>query len=138
MFASGDAGSMVPNIDYKPLGDSDKSRITPKQLKPTAFCLGESRMQAFQFTILASKMNKRRTQRQKTFKGARIVFNQGNSTMNCLVRDVSNTGAQLQFVNALHVPDVFDLMFAGEKSAMRSCRIIWRKQNRIGVVFKAP
>jgi hypothetical protein len=44
---------------------------------------------------------------------------------------------KLQFENALHVPDDFELMFAGAKSAVHPCRIIWRKQNRVGVVFKA-
>jgi hypothetical protein len=78
-------------------------------------------------------MEKRRDQRHRTSKGPNRV-QQWQLDFGLVGPGMSNTVAQLRFENAFHVPDDFDLMFAG-KSAAHPGRVIWRKQNRGGVQF---
>jgi hypothetical protein len=77
---------------------------------------------------------KRGHQRHRVFKAGKIGFNRG-SVIDCLVRNVSESGALLQVVTPLGIPDRFDLMIEGEK-APRACRIMWRKERQIGVAFQ--
>jgi hypothetical protein len=58
-------------------------------------------------------MTERRTMsRHRTFKAGKIVLNEGQSVVDCTVRNVSETGAT------------------------RSCTIAWRRLDRIGVKFQ--
>jgi hypothetical protein len=58
----------------------------------------------------------------------------GGDLIDCTVRNISDTGAALEVVTPLYIPDRFKLII--ESSGLnRPCRIIWRKQRRIGVAF---
>lgn len=57
----------------------------------------------------------------------------GSSTR-CSVVNLSNGGAALDVPNALIVPARFQLMTESDR-LVRKCRIIWIRQNRIGVEF---
>lgn len=77
--------------------------------------------------------DRRGAQRQRTYKGARIVLNQGYSTFDCVVRNLSENGARLGIASLVGVPDNFWLAF--DDGRRFSCRIIWRKPEEIGVEF---
>ena len=47
-------------------------------------------------------------------KRAKIIFDNGASAFDCLVRTVSSTGALLTVDQAAHLPDAFDVVFGGE------------------------
>jgi hypothetical protein len=51
------------------------------------------------------------------------------------VRNLSGTGANLEVVSPVGIPDDFTLVIRPEKT-QHSCRVAWKKQNRIGVAFK--
>lgn len=73
--------------------------------------------------------------RQKTLKGARIVFNEGRSTIDCTIRNLSPGGAKLLVTSVVGVPNSFDLVMAnGER---RACRVAWRALKELGVAFEA-
>jgi hypothetical protein len=57
----------------------------------------------------------RRSERLKSLLRARIVFNSGNSTIECLIRNVSAHGMRLQLAESLSVPGEFD-----QKSRIRA------------------
>ena len=57
-----------------------------------------------------------------------------DTTIECTVRDLSGTGAALEVVTPLYIPDRFTLFIPSEQSK-RKCRIVWRKGKRIGVTF---
>ena len=59
----------------------------------------------------------------------------GNRRITCAVRDVSKTGAGLDVASDVSLPGVFKLVIEME-TAQRRCRMIWRKENRMGVVFE--
>jgi len=77
----------------------------------------------------------RRAVREKTYKAGRIAFSGRRAEIFCLVRNLSATGACLGFDGPTELPDAFNLVFdSGEPSRM--CRVVWRKEKRIGVEFQ--
>jgi hypothetical protein len=58
----------------------------------------------------------------------------GGDVFECTVRNLSDRGAALEVMTPLYIPDRFTLVLQSEQSK-RECRIIWRKQKRIGVTF---
>jgi hypothetical protein len=76
----------------------------------------------------------RNSQRSRTLKGGTISFNNG-AAIDCIVRNLSGTGANLEVVSPVGIPDDFTLVIRPEKT-QHSCRVAWKKQNRIGVAFK--
>jgi hypothetical protein len=75
---------------------------------------------------------KRRVQRTRVFKGAKIASDQ--LVCDCLVHDVSSLGARLALIGAANVPDTFELTFDAART-LRKCRIVWRSGIQIGVEF---
>jgi hypothetical protein len=71
--------------------------------------------------------------RQRVLKAATIAFN--GSGIDCVVRNISMTGAALEVESQNGIPASFDLVIASGKSSQR-CRVLWRKARRIGVVFE--
>lgn len=76
--------------------------------------------------------NKRNNSRRRILKAGSITFN--GSGIDCLVRNMSDTGAALEVENQIGIPPIFDLVITTGHFA-RSCRVIWRKEKRIGIVF---
>ncbi len=76
---------------------------------------------------------KRGTPRQRTLKGARIVVSDGFSTLDCQVRNLSETGARLRVASVVGIPDSFELRL--DDGRIFQCRTAWRKSDEIGVSF---
>jgi PAS domain-containing protein len=72
--------------------------------------------------------------RRRTLKPAKIVFNDRQSVIDCLVRNLSDTGACLEVTSQAGVPPVFELQIESE-SSNRRCQLIWQSDNKIGVGF---
>jgi hypothetical protein len=49
-------------------------------------------------------------------------------------RNLSETGAALEIVTPLFIPDRFTLIVQTEQ-LKRPCHIVWRKEKRLGVAF---
>ncbi len=73
-------------------------------------------------------------QRRRVLKGALVVFNGRASTMNVVVRDLSEHGCRLKAANAAWIPDVFELSL-GQDMIVEQCRVAWRKGEEAGVAF---
>ncbi|ENN87272.1 hypothetical protein RHSP_25400 [Rhizobium freirei PRF 81] len=71
--------------------------------------------------------------RKRTLLGAKIIFNGGHSIFDCVVRNLSETGAMIQIENPLSAPDSFDLQLSDNR--LLACEVRWRKINSIGVQF---
>ena len=70
--------------------------------------------------------------RRRTLKAGSIQF--AGSGIDCTVRNLSETGAALEVLSPLYVPDRFTLVVETAQ-VERPCHIVWRKQRRIGVAF---
>ena len=77
--------------------------------------------------------DKRRNRRRRVLKGAKISFRGLGTSTECRVRDLSDIGACLVVASPIGIPDTFDLVFAD--GVMKSCKVEWRKADRIGVSF---
>lgn len=64
------------------------------------------------------------------------IRTRGGSLMHCTVMDLSRDGACLQIASTLGIEGDVDLSFDNFHS-QRSCKVIWRKANRLGVTFIA-
>ena len=74
----------------------------------------------------------RGTQRQNVIMAGTISF--GGSGVDCLVRNISVGGANLEVESQIGIPSSFDLVINVERSN-HHCHVVWRKARRIGVAF---
>ena len=70
--------------------------------------------------------------RRRVLKVGSIAF--GGGAIDCTVRNLSDTGAALEVVTPLFIPDRFTLIIPTDQ-LKRPCHVAWRKDRRIGVVF---
>jgi len=77
--------------------------------------------------------NNRAAQRHRILKAGSIAFAGG--AIDCLVRNISDTGAALEVASPVGIPDTFTLMISGDEAG-HPCRVAWRRENRIGVAFQ--
>ena len=78
-------------------------------------------------------MNERRTlARHKTFIKGRIYFNNRLSSMDCIVRDITDRGARLEASESVLLPDAFEL-YLPNKDEHFFARVEWRKGSHLGV-----
>ena len=70
--------------------------------------------------------------RHRVLKAGSIIF--GGGAIDCTVRNLSETGAALEVVTPLFIPDRFTLVVPSDQ-LKRPCRVAWRKDRRIGVAF---
>ena len=79
---------------------------------------------------------KRNALRQRTLKQGRIVV-AGLSTMDCLIRNMSLTGARVAVPNAHTLPDEFELLI-GDEGLRRECEVMSRSDSSAGLRFMRP
>lgn len=84
----------------------------------------------------AAAIDERRERRRKVLKGGTIRFNGGYGAMQCLVRNLSEGGAMLEFGETLGVPVHFDLAIDGTNGS-RPARLRWRSERMAGIEFTA-
>lgn len=58
--------------------------------------------------------------RHKAFIKGRIYFNNRLSSMDCIVRDVTDNGARLQVSESVALPDVFELYLPSKDEHFRA------------------
>jgi PilZ domain len=76
--------------------------------------------------------DKRHSQRQHVLKAGTISFD--GSGIDCLVRNMSVGGANLEVESQIGIPSSFDLVINVERSN-HHCHVVWRKARRIGIAF---
>ena len=77
----------------------------------------------------------RKSVRHRTLKGGRICFNSGSSSVDCVIRDISDGGAKLCLPGVEGIPTEFVLAFDDGK-LVRECFARWRSPTALGVEFR--
>jgi hypothetical protein len=77
---------------------------------------------------------RRASSRQRRLHGGKIVFNNNTSSIDCVVRDLSPTGARLEVASPIGIPDWFDLRI-NRNGVCYPSKVVWRSANQIGVMF---
>lgn len=76
----------------------------------------------------------RRASRKRTLRPAVMAFHGGKSLVECVVLDLSDTGARLQPLDTVSPPDEFVLELSDGRAFL--CEMVWREASLIGVAFK--
>jgi PilZ domain-containing protein len=76
---------------------------------------------------------RRRYPRIRVQKDAKILIGTF-SVLDCVVRDLSGTGARIEMCDAANLPEAVDVTFDGGHT-FRPCRVRWRSPNETGVEF---
>ncbi len=59
----------------------------------------------------------------------------GGASTRCRVVNISADGAAIEVPDPAFIPDRFQLMTERDR-VVRDCRVVWTRQNRIGVIFE--
>jgi hypothetical protein len=78
-------------------------------------------------------LEKRKHARFATEKPGALIWNSGQTSADCIVVNLSDTGACLRVSNTIGIPDEFYLTV--DESSMRLCRVAWRTTHRLGVSY---
>ena len=70
--------------------------------------------------------------RYRVAKPAKIDY--GGDKINCVIRDLSATGAALEISDSVRVPANFTLVIPEDRLRL-PCHVVWRREFRIGVAF---
>jgi PilZ domain len=84
---------------------------------------------------LERAVKERESPRQKSFLKATIRFHSRNVTVDCVVRNISLTGARLEIERTFTLPMEFELEIP-QRGAVLQCQLKWRKDAAAGVRFK--
>ena len=66
--------------------------------------------------------------------GGKIAFNNRWCTIDCLVRNMSEGGAKLEFAEPVQVPGELDLIIP-MKGDSRRVQVVWRRAKTLGITF---
>ena len=77
---------------------------------------------------------KRTSPRLRSFLKGRVVFNGGQTSLECLIRDVSSAGARLELSASITLPDRFEL-YLPHRDTTSKVHVQWRRGSQIGVAF---
>jgi hypothetical protein len=79
-------------------------------------------------------LERRGVHRLRTYLGGKIWFNAGYCVVDCLVRDLSPSGAKLSLYGTAVLPDRFQLIVPKNSWKLKA-EVIWRTNDRVGVTF---
>jgi diguanylate cyclase (GGDEF)-like protein len=71
----------------------------------------------------------------RTYLAGKIISNYGQSTIDCVVRRISDDGATVAVENALGIPKLFHLLIA-EAGNPRPCKLVWQSDKQLGLTFE--
>ena len=80
--------------------------------------------------------DRRERVRDKVFLGGVAEINERGSTVDCVVRNFSETGACVEFDSSARLPERMQVTIA-RKGRSFLADIIWRQANRVGLAFRA-
>jgi hypothetical protein len=73
--------------------------------------------------------------RQRTFLKGTLYYDNRRASIECVIRDMSESGARLSFDNPVTVPDNVELFIPHKQQTLRA-RVQRRAPNEIGIAFE--
>jgi hypothetical protein len=71
--------------------------------------------------------------RRRVLKAAQVVYNNGGSVLECVVEDLSLTGARVSLASPAVLPEGIGIRF--QDGTWRPARIVWKMADQMGVHF---
>ena len=75
----------------------------------------------------------RGSDRKRTIGNATLVFDDGQSSMDCVVLDVSESGAKIRPADVKTLPENFEMRSASQTPYV--CKVVRRKANYLGIQY---
>lgn len=79
-------------------------------------------------------LDRRGERRGRTYLGGQVAFNDRWCTIDCLVRNMSRSGARLEFPNTVLVPSDVELLIPLRGNSRRA-HVIWKQPRALGISF---
>ena len=80
-------------------------------------------------------LDRRNSQRRRVYYGGRIAFNDRQSTIDCIVRNMSSTGALIECPGNGPLPKQVDLIIHTKETAFLATKI-WQRDKLCGFTFQ--
>jgi hypothetical protein len=80
-------------------------------------------------------LTKKREARKSLRRTAWITLDGGFAARQCVVQDISTTGASITVEGAATLPAKLRLAFARDARTGRNCQVVWRRGNSAGIKF---
>ncbi len=74
--------------------------------------------------------------RHRTLKEAKVVLH-NSSTIDCIIRNISDNGAHLDFTDPVALPDQFEVLIVGTSMLVPVMRV-WVRGKQAGIKFTGP
>jgi len=85
---------------------------------------------------MSATSDERRTLlRKRSFLQGRLYFNNRRSSLDCLVREISDQGAKLKVSDSIAIPEFVELHIPNKDETYRA-KVQWRTGFEIGVTFE--
>ncbi|MGA3304205.1 MAG: PilZ domain-containing protein [Methylovirgula sp.] len=82
----------------------------------------------------AIEPDKRASDRIRSFLRAQIIFNNRMTTIDCIIKNISATGARIALNDTLAVPTEFEI-YIPQRGCSHHARLVWRDRDSIGIDF---
>jgi hypothetical protein len=82
-------------------------------------------------------LDRRQGARDKVIYGAVAKIDDNGATRDCVVRNISDHGASLEFSNVVRLPKQQMSLTIARKGRSFLARIVWWRDNFVGVAFKS-
>jgi hypothetical protein len=79
-------------------------------------------------------LEQRKHVRFLTVKSGRLLWHGGHSELDCVILNMSDTGASVRVSNAVEIPD--EVYLTIESGHTVRCRVAWRTRYRLGLSFE--
>ena len=83
-------------------------------------------------------IDRRQTPRRTVNLPVQMGAHEGAPLRDCLMLNISDTGAKLQFDSTEEIPDRFIVLLTSRGYPRRHCQVKWRNGNKVGVEFCSP
>ena len=90
-----------------------------------------------QSTLRKADANRRDKPRLRSLIAATILYNNGQSTLDCVIRNLSEDGAKLAVPAEIALPDRFELAIPQRNKLYRAA-MVWRRADEVGISLEDP
>jgi PilZ domain len=106
-------------------------------LSGAGFRLQQSRVKVPLLIGSFSMLDRRQSARDKVIYGGVAEIGERGASRDCVVRNISESGAHLEFSNDIRLPKDTILLTIARKGRSFLARIIWWRDNFVGVAFRS-
>ena len=82
-------------------------------------------------------LDRRESVRDKVMYGGVAEIGEGGTTRDCIVRNISDRGATIEFSNVVNLPKEQMSLRIARKGRSFLAKVIWWRDNFVGVAFRA-